>query len=215
MNFTEPKTREEWLEARKKGIGGSDAACVLGRNKYKTNVQLWKEKTGICQAKDISDNPAVVYGKKAESHLRELFILDFPEYTVDYHEYRMYANDDYPFIFATLDGEITNQSGLRGVLEIKTCTIRNPVQWDDWEDRLPDTYYVQVLHQLLATGWDFAVLKVHIRYFKNGDLRAIDKHYLLERKDEKESLKILLNAEISFWEHVKNKSEPALILPEI
>ena len=106
MILADPKTHDEWLSARCAGIGGSDAACVLGMNKYKTNVQLWKEKTGITVPKDISDKPAVAYGKQAEFHLRELFALDFPQYDIEYHEYRMYANDKYPFIFATLDGEL-------------------------------------------------------------------------------------------------------------
>ena len=106
MILADPKTHDEWLSARCAGIGGSDAACVLGMNKYKTNVQLWKEKTGITVPKDISDKPAVAYGKQAEFHLRELFALDFPQYDIEYHEYRMYANDNYPFIFATLDRRI-------------------------------------------------------------------------------------------------------------
>ena len=68
MILADPKTHDEWLSARCAGIGGSDAACVLGMNKYKTNVQLWKEKTGITVPKDISDKPAVAYGKNAEIH---------------------------------------------------------------------------------------------------------------------------------------------------
>ena len=46
MIIADPKNREEWLNARKKGIGGSDAACIIGLNKYKSNVRLWDEKTG-------------------------------------------------------------------------------------------------------------------------------------------------------------------------
>jgi hypothetical protein len=33
---------DEWIRERKKGIGGSDAASILGMNPYKTNVDLWK-----------------------------------------------------------------------------------------------------------------------------------------------------------------------------
>ena len=106
-----PENREKWLEMRNKGIGGSDAGTVLGVNKYKNNVQLWKEKTGQIIPADISDKPAVIFGKKAEEHIRELFKLDFPRYKVDYHEFYMYVNDRYPFIFATLDGEITDDNG--------------------------------------------------------------------------------------------------------
>jgi len=215
MILADPKTHDEWLSARCAGIGGSDAACVLGMNKYKTNVQLWKEKTGITVPKDISDKPAVAYGKQAEFHLRELFALDFPQYDIEYHEYRMYANDNYPFIFATLDGELTDESGKKGILEIKTTTIQNSSQWDEWDGGVPQNYYIQVLHQMLATCWNFAVLKAHIRYFKNNDICTATRHYFIDRNEVQEDIKTLLEAEIKFWEHVQNKTKPALILPEI
>ena len=48
-------TREDWLEERKKGIGGSDAATILGLNPYKTSIDLWEEKTGRKDAEDISE----------------------------------------------------------------------------------------------------------------------------------------------------------------
>ena len=66
-------TREKWLEERKKGIGGSDAAAILGLNPYKDNIKLWEEKTGRRQAEDISEKEYVKYGTNAEDLLRELF----------------------------------------------------------------------------------------------------------------------------------------------
>ena len=36
----------EWLQARSYGIGGSDASAILGMNPYKTNIELFEEKTG-------------------------------------------------------------------------------------------------------------------------------------------------------------------------
>ncbi len=206
---------EVWLAERFSGIGGSDAGAVLGLNRYKTNVQLWEEKTGLKSPENLENKPSVAYGKSAEKHLRELFKLDFPQYTVDYHEFYMYFNSDYPFIFATLDGEILAENGGKGVLEIKTTTIQNATQWAEWNDRIPNTYYAQVLHQLLATGWDFAILKAHIRYLKNGDLQAITRHYRIDREDVSEDIERLVKAESDFWEHVRKKSRPALILPEI
>ena len=38
--------REEWLNIRKKGIGSSDAAAAVGLNPYKSQLELWMEKTG-------------------------------------------------------------------------------------------------------------------------------------------------------------------------
>ena len=59
--------RTAWLKARRKGIGGSDAASVLGISPWKSNVQLWKEKTGIAEPEDISDKEAVRFGKESEA----------------------------------------------------------------------------------------------------------------------------------------------------
>lgn len=210
-----PETRDEWLAMRRVGIGGSDAGCIVGANKYRSNVDLWREKTGEYIPEDISEKPAVIFGKKAEEHLRELFKLDFPNYSIDYHEFYMFCNEKHPFVFATLDGEITDENGRKGILEIKTTTIQNSAQWDEWENGIPDSYYVQILHQLGATGWDFAILKAYIRYYRNGELRVAIRHYRIEEKEVKQDINYLMSKEVEFWEMVKTKTKPALILPEI
>ena len=214
MILRDPKTRGEWLECRSHGIGGSDAAAVMGLNKYRSNLDLWKEKTGI-KKNTFAGNPATEYGKRAEHHIRELFLLDYSDLKCEYHEYRMYANDEHKFLYATLDGELTDEYGKRGILEIKTTTIRNPKQWDEWDNKIPDSYYVQVLHQLLATGWDYAWLRAYIRYFKGDDLRATIKDYFINRADVTDDLNELLKSEIKFWDAVVNKKEPGLIMPGI
>lgn len=38
--------REDWLAVRKQGIGSSDAAAAVGLNSYKSQLELWLEKTG-------------------------------------------------------------------------------------------------------------------------------------------------------------------------
>lgn len=210
-----PKNRDDWLKQRHIGIGGSDAGTVLGVNKYKSNLELWNEKTGRTVPPDISDKPAVIFGKKAEEHIRELFKLDYPQYKVDYHEFYMYCNDKYPFIFATLDGELTDENGRRGVLEIKTTTIQNSNQWNDWEDKIPESYYAQILHQLAATDWDFAILKAYIRYYRNDSLRVAIRHFKIERSEVSEDIDYLIEKEKQFWDCVKNDRQPAQILPEI
>lgn len=208
--------REDWLKTRSvKGIGGSEAGSVLGVNKYRSNVELWEIKTGKRKAPDISDKPAVQFGKFAEPLLRELFKQNYPDFTVDYHEFDMYVNDEYPFIFATLDGELTAPDGSRGILEIKTTTIQNRVQWDEWDGKIPDSYYVQVLHQLAATGWDFAILCAYIRYHVDGEVRVTIRHYRINRKDVESDIDFLIKEETKFWEQVQKNQLPALKLPEI
>lgn len=209
-----PETREEWLAMRKEvGIGGSDAGTVLGLNPWKSNLDLYREKIGEIEPEDISDKPAVKFGKIAEEHIRELFILDYPHFSIDYHEFFMYVNDKLPWQFATLDGEITdNDTKQRGILEIKTCTIQNKSQWDEWENGIPQRYYAQVLHQLSATGLDFAILRPYIRHYKGGEFRATVRDYRIDRKDVQEDIEYLCEKEAAFMECVRNRKPPAAII---
>ena len=109
-------SREEWLKGRKNHIGGSDASACVGMNPYKDNVQLWEEKMGLVMPEDISDKDYVRYGTEAEKHLRALFSMDFPEYQVFYDEDNMFINDRYPWMHASLDGELVDEQGRRGIL---------------------------------------------------------------------------------------------------
>lgn len=208
-----PKNREEWLAMRQKvGIGGSDAGTVLGLNPWCSNVQLWRYKTGQEQPEDISDKPAVIFGKKAEEHIRELFRLDYPKWDLDYHEFWMYRSDNYPWQFATLDGELTDEAGRRGILEIKTTTIQNKSQWDEWENGIPQRYYAQVLHQLSATGWQFAILRAYIRYYKGGEFRASVRDYRIERNDVEGDIAYLCEQEQRFIDCMNSGKPPAAII---
>ena len=209
-------SREEWLAARKHYIGGSDAAAVLGMNPYKTNLELWQEKTGIVQPEDISGKPYVQYGHAAESYLRELFALDFPEYEVHYQDNNIWLNDRFPFAHASLDGWLTDQDGRNGVLEIKTTNILQSMQKEKWDHRIPDNYYIQVLHYLMVTEFDFAVLKAQLKYeFQGGDIMLQTKHYKIERSEVQEDIELLKSSEKEFWKRVQSRKKPALLLPEI
>lgn len=210
--------REDWLHARKQGIGGSDAGSLLGLNKYCSNAELYKLKAGLQEAEDISDKPAVQYGKEAEQHIRELFKLDYPQYNVDYHEFWMYFHEKHSFMYATLDGELTDKTdGRRGILEIKTTTIQNSIQWQDWDDgNIPQKYFAQIIHQLACTGWDFAWLRAYIRYYgKEGKLKTIFRDYYFERADYLQDIEYLENKEFEFWKNVQQHKQPALLLPQI
>ena len=46
MTIEEMNDRQKWLEMRRTGIGGSDAAVVVGLNKYRSLFSLWMDKTG-------------------------------------------------------------------------------------------------------------------------------------------------------------------------
>lgn len=207
--------RTAWLEARKNHIGGSDAAACVGMNPYKNNVRLWEEKMGMVLPEDISEKEYVQYGTEAEKYLRELFALDFPEYQVLYDENNMFLNPDFPWMHASLDGELVDQRGRHGILEIKTTNILQSMQREKWNDRIPDNYYCQILHYLAVTECDFAVLKARLKSEWNGELIIREKHYFIERSEVEEDIKMLVEAERRFWECIKSGRRPDLILPVI
>lgn len=209
---------EKWLAERRKGIGGSDASAILGLNPYKTNIQLWEEKTGRRSEDDsISNLDCVKYGKAAEEPLRMLFELDYPQYKVEHSEFKIYRNPMYAFIAGTLDGALTDKTtGRRGVLEVKTTEILSSMQKEKWrDDHIPDNYYIQILHYLLATGFDFVILKAQLKYQYGDNVRISVKHYKIEREEVKDDLDMLLKEEVKYWrEHVeKDKRPPMRFIP--
>lgn len=205
--------RAEWLRNRTR-IGGSEASAIVGLNPYMTNVDLWELKTGLRQQEDISDKPYVKYGTEAEKYLRSLFELDFPEYKLGYKENNMFLNDKYPFAHASLDGWLY-KDGRIGIWECKTTEILKSMQKEKWKGRIPDNYYIQLLHYFLVTEFEFAVLKAQLKYNYGGELSLQTKHYFIERSDVEDDIEELRKAEEKFWDQVQSKRRPDLILPEV
>lgn len=206
-------SREEWLQARTSFIGGSDASCILGLNPYKSNIDLYEEKLGTKEKENVNDNEFVKYGTDAEKYLRELFKLDFPKYEVDYEEHNMWTNDKYPFAHASLDGYLTEKStGRKGILEIKTANIVNSSSWEKWKDKIPNNYYIQVLHYLAVTEFDFVVLKAQLKHTTNDTVSLTTRHYLIERKDVEADIEYLMQKEKEFADCIINKTKPTLLI---
>lgn len=207
-------TRLEWLEERKKGIGGSDAAAIIGQNPYKSNVDLWEEKTGRKEAEDISKKPFVLYGTEMEPILRESFRIKHPEYEILHEENTIIKHPKYPFLFASLDGQlIDKETGEMGILEIKTSSILQSMQKEKWNEKIPDNYYCQVLHYLNVTGYSFVQLYAELTY--SEDYQAL-KTYTIKREDVEEDIQLLEKKEIEFWKnYVEKDIRPPRLLPSI
>ena len=207
------RNREQWLKARKRFIGGSDVSCILGLNPYKTNVQLFREKKGIVEPDDLSDNPLVQYGTQAEEHIRALFSLDRSDLKVEYIKDNSWRNTDYPFAAASLDGFTTDENGRKGILEIKTSTITTSQQANKWKDQIPDNYFCQVLFYLGVTGWDYVDLRANLKYVYPGrDTYTITRDYHLERSDYEQDIATVMEAAKEFHQALKKGEEPPVRL---
>lgn len=227
--------RAAWLAGRsERGIGASEAAAVCGMSPWLSKNELWELKRGIRKAKDISDNAEVQRGVSMEGAVRDFFSALHPEYGIEHHPYDILYQEERPWLFSTLDGEITESGwkdppeGTRhiyipaggepvekpvgrvpfvrhGVLEIKTASPNGKDGWAAWERRVPDHYYCQVLHQLLATGYDFAILQAAL-WTRSGDI--ILREYRFDRSDCEEDMTWLLTQEKDFWESVQTGKRP-------
>lgn len=207
------ETRDEWLEARKKYIGGSDVSCILGYNPWKTNVQLYREKKGLVMPDDLSDNPLVQYGTKAEEHIRALFALDHQELKVGYVPENSWRNTKYPFAACSLDGWSVDEKNRTGILEIKTATITSALQSQKWKDRVPDNYYCQVLYYLGVTEWEYVNLRANLKYqFPDEPVKIWTKDYHIERSEVEEDISTIMEKAAEFAESLEKNQEPSVIL---
>ena len=210
------KSHDEWLENRKKGIGGSDAAAILGISPFKTNVDLYLEKTGQKIPEDISDEEKVKYGHDAEDPLRILFMIDHPEYELFHDEYMILQNTTYPFMQASLDGELTEiATGRKGIYEGKTTEIMNKRMLNEWNGQVPIYYYVQCLQYLIVTGYDFVWLRAELKFAWDMNRKEI-RDYYFTKEEAINDMKYLFKKELKFWKkNILEGVRPGLILPGI
>lgn len=205
-----PVNEEEWKKARsERGIGASEAAAIVGMSPWTTTRELWEIKTGTKKPTDISDNPLVEQGHRMEDAVRGLYRSYHPDYKIRYNQYDLLFQKELPWLFCTLDGEVTDQDGRNGILEIKTATPMSKAEWSKWDQQIPQQYMVQILHQLLATGWEFVDLMA-LLINSEGDFTVRTYHF--ERADHEEDLTWLLEKETAFWDSVQSKSLPPMTL---
>lgn len=187
--------RSQWLEVRKGGIGSSDAAAAVGLNPYKSQLELWIEKTGRAATNDEGlgmDDPrywgtllepyvAVAYQQKTERRVRKVnAVLQHPSF---------------PFMLANIDREVVGNRDVQ-ILECKTAGEFGSRLW---KDGVPDYVQLQVQHQLAVTGKDAADVAVLLC----GQQLEIHR---IERDEEVIARLIVL--ETRFWEYVETDTPP-------
>ena len=192
---TATMTRDEWLQMRKQGLGGSDSAVVAGLNQYKSPFTLFLEKTGQIDADDVyetdddgafvSGSEAAYFGNKDEEAVAAEFSLR-TKLKVR-RDNRMMAHDEYPWMIANIDRRIV---GTNEILECKTASEYLKGEWDG--DDLPQQYYIQGMHYLAVTGAKAVWFAVKI-----GGNKFIYKR--IERDEE--VINNLIEIEKDFWEN--------------
>lgn len=190
---TEGLSHEEWLRWRKKGIGGSDVASILGISKWSSAIELWLDKTN--QKNDsVEVNEAMEWGKILEPVIREHFAAATCKTVMEVKA--MLQHPDHPFMIADVDGVTTDDNGAPAILEIKTAS---EYKRDEWLEGVPTYYQTQVQHYLCVTG----VKKAYVAVLIGGNTFRV-----YEVDADPEIQQMLIAVEKNFWNMVTNMIRP-------
>jgi putative phage-type endonuclease len=184
--------RDEWLELRRQGLGGSDSAAIIGLDRYRSAFDVYAEKVGL--KTEQPDNEAMRQGRDLEQYVAERFM----EATGKKVRRRnaILQHPEYPFMTANIDRWVVGENA---GFEAKTTSVLNRTKFAQGE--YPPNYYVQCMHYMAVTGadrWYLAVLVLNKAFYV----------FTIER-DEAE-IQTLIDAEKDFWEnHVLKQIPPA------
>ena len=187
---TSDMSHDEWLEIRRKGIGGSDAGAICGLNKYRSAFEVYADKLGLIPPK--ADTEPMRQGRDLEEYVAERFC----EATGKKVRRRnaILQNSEYPFAFANVDRLIVGENA---GLECKTANSLNLKRYKNGE--YPAEYYCQCMHYMAVTGykkWYLAVLIFSTEF----------KVFEIERDEEE--IKSLMEMEADFWNNNVMKNIP-------
>ena len=190
-------TRDEWLGARREGIGASEAAAILGEHPWKSRYQLWAEKTGAIEADDLAGNEPAEFGIRLEKPIAEAYADRTERRLIMPPPFTLHQHEQYDWMLATPDAfQESDDSDSPWLLQIKTC---NAFKSKDWADEPPIEYQIQVQHEMAVCNCEWATLVVliggqRLRYF---DVARNNKF-----------IAALIEQEQRFWEMVQRGTPP-------
>lgn len=195
MISTNDMDEDIWLKYRQQGIGSSDAATACGLNPFKSQLELWMEKTGRLsqdQPNILEDSP-LVWGTILEPVVAEHYAKRTGKKVKRVNS--ILQSTEHPWMLANLDRQIVGDDDVQ-ILECKTAGMYTAKHWDNG---VPEYIQLQVQHQLAVTGQDAADVAVLI----GGQKLSI---FRVKRDDV--LIKHLIQLEALFWKRVENNTPP-------
>jgi putative phage-type endonuclease len=157
--------REAWLAERRKLIGASDVAAILGEDPSRSPLSVWAEKVG--RASD-DETPFMRWGRKAEALAAEVYAEETGRpVVIPASPYELHRHPDLPWLAATLDRrtgasaehpapvEIVDPRHAHGPLE---CKNAGPHKVDEWREDPPTRFVIQLQIQIACTGAEWGTL---------------------------------------------------------
>ncbi|MFV3335177.1 YqaJ viral recombinase family protein [Pseudomonas sp. NY15437] len=196
---TKDLSRDDWLAVRKRGIGSSDAAAAVGLNPYKSQLELWLEKTGRDSALpkcDVNDEESPTYwGNILESIVARHYTQRTGNRVRRINAVLQHPDTKLEWMLANIDREVIGAEDVQ-ILECKTAGINGARLW---KEGVPVYVQLQVMHQLAVTGKQAADVAVLL----GGQQLEIHR---IERDDE--LIHWLIELEKEFWGYVQRDTPP-------
>lgn len=185
------------LTDRTKFLGSSDAAAILGLSPWATPLQVYEDKiTPRSEHADAARERFFTRGKRLEPVVCDMLAEETGiEIARRNHRYR---DPELPYLAAEIDAETTDGRNV----EIKTVSPFKAWEWgEEHSDQIPLHYCVQVLHALMVTRRDQAIVAALIGA---DDLRI----YRVERDDE--LIGRMRSEEVAFWDRIQRREPPPI-----
>lgn len=194
-------TRDEWLEVRKQGLGGSDIASVLGASPWKSPLQLYLEKTGEIED-EFKETEAIRWGQRLEQPIADEFSETTGIVTFQPEPITIYRSHDLACAQASPDRLGGSPDAVDSWVEIKSVGAHRKDEWIDEETNR----YVVPGHYLAQAHWEIAVSglpRAHVACLLGGQ-RLI--HVVVESDPLFEA--DLLQRAADFWARIETRKAP-------
>lgn len=187
---------EKQLEVRRKGIGASEAGAILGVDKYRTPLDIYLQKINPESQQYYEQSEPAYWGNALEKIILEEYIKRTKANV--FYDLETSFSKAHPFMLCHLDG-LTDDG--QCIVECKTASAYVASEWgDEGTDEIPDSYKIQVHHQMIVTGIYWADVPV---------LLGGNKFRIYTVQYDPELAKIIINKEKDFWNnHVLKEIPP-------
>jgi len=146
-------SRDEWLSYRRQGIGGSDAAAVLGISPFRTAVDLYYDKLNLPIDDDGSNWVAMEMGTLLEDLVARIFAKKTGLRI--YQRKCMFQHPHHLWMLADLDYLVELPDGTTAILELKTTNYNARDKWEhNGREIVPVYYEVQGRHYMAVMNID-------------------------------------------------------------
>lgn len=196
---TKDLPRDDWLTVRKQGIGSSDAAAAVGLNPYKSQLELWLEKTGrdgnLPKSDPLNEDSPTYWGNILEPIVAAHYTKRTGLRVRRINAVLQHPDPSLPWMLANIDREVTGSNEVQ-ILECKTAGINGARLW---KEGVPEYVQLQVMHQLAVTGKPAADVAVLLG----------GQHLEIHRINRDEQLiSRLIELERHFWHYVETDTPP-------